>query len=81
MRKTNKSALYSLFPILNEKPATDFKHVLDGGFLLRKFVWERGQQTFRQICEGYISFVRRHYGANCVIVFDGYGKAATKSVE
>ena len=41
MRKTPKSKLYKIFPISSTSLCTtNFVHVIDGGFLLRKIHWE-----------------------------------------
>lgn len=46
-------------------------YVLDGGFLLHKLVWQK-PATYKDICAQYVNYVIHCYGANCVIVFDGY---------
>lgn len=46
--------------------------VVDGGFLLHKVVWPRSNATFNTICDNDVSYVKRHFEKNVVIVFDGY---------
>jgi len=45
--------------------------VIDGGFLLHRVVWHQNE-TFEAICAAYINYVSKHFGSNCIIVFDGY---------
>jgi len=46
-------------------------HVVDGGFLLHRVVWPL-KLKYGDILEMYVNYVKRHYGCNCVVVFDGY---------
>ena len=43
---------------------------MDGGALLQRLPWSRGQ-TFDSICHMYVTYVTRRYG-KATIVFDGY---------
>lgn len=45
--------------------------MIDGGFLLHRVVWHQNE-TFEAICAAYINYVSKHFGSNCIIVFDGY---------
>lgn len=45
--------------------------MIDGGFLLHRVVWHQNE-TFEAICTAYINYVSKHFGSNCVIIFDGY---------
>ena len=47
-------------------------YVMDGGCLLHRVKWKQ-DGTYIQIVSQYIDYIRKHYGQNCVIVFDGYG--------
>lgn len=74
MRKTKKSILYDIFPsspntfnILDENIAI----VVDGGFLMHRVVWPSNVK-YGSIFECYLTYVKRHYGANCTVIFDGY---------
>lgn len=86
MRKTKKSILYDIFPstltspynILDENVAI----VVDGGFLIHRVVWPLNVK-YGNIFECYLTYVKRHYGTNCIVVFDGYknSKNSIKSAE
>lgn len=72
MRKTQKSALYELFEPLSSIPVLNNKvHVIDGGFLLHRVVWNK-DSTFKQIIQQYITYLLQHYPGNTWIIFDGY---------
>ena len=45
--------------------------VLDGGFLLFKLNWKKGE-TFKIIFQNYLNYILKHYGERSVVVFDGY---------
>jgi len=45
--------------------------VVDGGFLMHRFVWPSNVK-YGSIFECYLAYVKRHCGANCIVVFDGY---------
>ena len=85
MRKGTKSSLYKIVkPCPNEIGVGSSIHVIDGGFLLHRVVWHRNE-SFAAICTNYIQYVKRHYGSNSIIIFDGYpadpAKKNTKSAE
>lgn len=86
MRKGTKSSLYKAFSPVNEplQPDNNILYVLDGGSLLHRMVWHRND-SYEQICMNYIQYIRRHYGDNATVVFDGYPTDAasrnTKSAE
>lgn len=82
MRKTKKSSLYEAF-----SPVTDvinFVHVIDGGYLLHRIAW-RQQETFAQILDKYVDYIKKYYKSNSFVIFDGYPDEArvhsTKSAE
>lgn len=55
----------------------DSKHVLDGGSLIARIIWQRGS-TNDQLCDMYVEYKSKKYD-KCTIVFDGYeGSASTK---
>ena len=45
-------------------------YVLDGGSLLYRLPWKKGD-TYNAIAESYADFTVRHYG-QATVVFDGY---------
>ncbi|XP_026804078.1 uncharacterized protein LOC113560765 [Rhopalosiphum maidis] len=74
MRKSKKSILYDVFLTTTNTYNVLDKNVIvviDGGFLLHRVVWP-STSTYGNIIENYISYVKRHYGSNCIVVFDGY---------
>lgn len=74
MRKSKKSDLYkSLTPMAADQFAwTGSRVIIDGGFLLHRVVWSLGN-TYTDIFKACETYIRRHYGLNCIVVFDGYG--------
>ena len=83
MRKTNKASLVKII----EKYAAcgnvlkNASFVIDGGHLLHRVVWPRSA-TYNEVIETIVSYVCRHYGADCIVVFDGYCHIpSTKNVE
>ena len=57
--------------VMNSIPKTDC-HVLDGGSLLHRLPWKKGD-SYNAIAESYADFTVRHYGQATVVV-DGYGE-------
>lgn len=85
MRKGTKSSLYKIFsPVSPNIESSNSINVVDGGYLLHRVVWSKNQ-SFASICSNYIQYIQNHYGANAIIVFDGYpsdtADKSTKSVE
>jgi len=75
MRKTKKSSLYDIFESIQKDHITfDTFYVIDGGYLLHCVPWQPNQ-TFLSVCNSYISFVKKYYGSNVVIIFDGYNES------
>lgn len=77
MRKTKKSIFYDIIPtttsiydVLDENIIV----VIDGGFLLHRVVWTT-TITYGNILDNYVNYVKRHYGSNCVVVFNGYSNS------
>ena len=52
-------------------------YIIDGGALLQRIPWIRGQ-TFESICQTYIKYILKHFGAKVIVVFDGYHGPSTK---
>ena len=57
--------------VMNCIPKTDC-YVLDGGSLLHRLPWKKGD-SYKAIAESYAEFTVRHYG-QATVVFDGYGE-------
>lgn len=74
MRHGTKSSFYNCFTPLQRSERLGEKRldVVDGGFLLHKVVWPRVNATFEIICQHYVSYVKRHFEKDVVVVFDGY---------
>ena len=56
---------------MNSIPKTDC-YVLDGGSLLHRLPWKKGD-SYNAIAESYAYFTVRHY-RQATVVFDGYGE-------
>lgn len=84
MRKTTKSVLYSIFDsTVKAVELSEMDKVVDGGFLLHRVIWQKNASV-ATICDGYITYINRHYpGLSRTVVFDGYLNSAnsTKSQE
>ena len=53
------------------------KYILDGGSLMHKLQWTVGD-TFAQICQAYVTYIKERYGHCPTTVFDGRYDAASK---
>lgn len=72
MRKTNKSTLFKCFkPIIYEMDTSNATYIIDGGFLLHRVIWHQ-DDTFQCIFNKYIAYLKKHFGSNVIVVFDGY---------
>ncbi|KAL7289552.1 hypothetical protein TKK_0016524 [Trichogramma kaykai] len=83
MRKSTKSELYKLFSSHPQEIVSAINyHVIDGGWLLHKYVWPHSK-TYSGICEGYKNYILNSFGENVMVVFDGYNSEiiGTKSYE
>ena len=74
-REPNKSTLAdALWEMVKQEQTEpngdDLQYVLDGGALLQRLPWSRGE-TFENICQMYVTYVTKRYG-KATIVFDGY---------
>ncbi|GBL92831.1 hypothetical protein AVEN_4538-1 [Araneus ventricosus] len=56
--------------------------VLDGDSLIHRVVWPK-QETFGDVYATYMSYIKRHYGDEVTVVFDGYTESSvhTKVIE
>lgn len=85
LRKGKKSTLMDILEECcpsTEKLPEEPCFVIDGGYLLHKVIWPK-PASFSQICDGYLDYLKRHYGINCIIIFDGYSEStySTKYAE
>jgi hypothetical protein len=74
MRKADKAQLKNeLIQSVDEIAAVEENcmYVLDGGHLLHKVKWQKAV-PYSDIVQQYVDFVRKHYGTNTAVVFDGY---------
>ena len=57
-------------------------YIIDGGFLLHHVIWP-ANLTYKQLYDEYVTYVKRHYGENSIVVFDGYSNQenSTKTME
>lgn len=71
MRKGQKFSLYDALP-KDDQSAPDLTQRINiiGGFLLHRVKWNVGTKV-SSICDQYIDYVHKHYGNNCMVVFDG----------
>ncbi|GBM29103.1 hypothetical protein AVEN_40119-1 [Araneus ventricosus] len=64
---------YNIFDTVPELPVgnTDNLYfVLYGGYLIHRVVWPK-QETFGDVNTTYMSYIKRHYGDEVTVVFDG----------
>ncbi|GBM77531.1 hypothetical protein AVEN_55655-1 [Araneus ventricosus] len=74
---------YNIFDTVPERPfgnTDNLYFVLDGGSLIHRVV---KQETFGDVNTTYMSYIKRHYGAEVTVVFDGYTESSvnTKVIE
>lgn len=81
MRKSTKSALYSLFQSvdINLNKETSL-YIIDGGMLLYRVKWPT-DSTYDKVFQEYVSYLKRNFGNSIIVVFDCYDGETTKSVE
>lgn len=75
LEKGRKSMMYEAFSPIKEQLSlgTRICNVIDGGYLLHKVVWSKANEaTFQVVCQIYVYYVKRHFGSNAILVFDGY---------
>ena len=66
----------TLSPDAKTGPTTQVHYVLDGGALLHRVPWPRGNGTYRDVLAAYTSYVSCKYGRP-TLVFDGYDDIST----
>ena len=71
-----KHALSKLVPETAHVIPPNSKYVLDGGLLLHKVPRTVGH-TFAQICQAYVTYIKKWHGNCTAIVFDGGHDAAS----
>lgn len=72
MRKTKKSVLYQCFQPMDVDIVPDnFTYVIDGRFLLHRIIWQQ-HDTFLCVINRYVTYIQEHFGANVIVMFDGY---------
>lgn len=72
LRKNVKAQFYDEFATVDApSQSNSVVHVVDGGFLLHKVVWQKND-TVEEIVNKYVHYVRNNYAANSSIIFDGY---------
>ncbi|GBN46892.1 hypothetical protein AVEN_77177-1 [Araneus ventricosus] len=72
---------YNIIDTVPERPVgnTDNLYfVLDGGSLIHRVVWPK-QETFDDVYTIYRSYIKRHYGDEVRVVFDGYTESSVNS--
>ncbi|GBM63269.1 hypothetical protein AVEN_214705-1 [Araneus ventricosus] len=72
---------YNIIDTVPERPVgnTDNLYfVLDGGSLLHRVVWPK-QETFGDVYTTYMSYIKRHYGDEVTVVFDGYTESSVNT--
>ncbi|GBM67584.1 hypothetical protein AVEN_73713-1 [Araneus ventricosus] len=72
---------YNIFDTVPERPVgnTDNLYfVLDGGSPIHRVVWPK-QETFCDVYTTYMSYIKRHYGDEVTVVFDGYTESSVKT--
>ncbi|GBL82583.1 hypothetical protein AVEN_263671-1 [Araneus ventricosus] len=52
--------------------------VLDGDSLIHHVVWPK-QETFGDVYTTYMSYIKRHYGDEVTVVFDGYTESSVNT--
>ena len=72
-----KHALSKLLPETVHVIRPNSKYVLDGGSLMHKLQWTVGD-TFAQICQAYVTYIKKRYGHCPTTVFDGGYDATSK---
>lgn len=71
MRKTKKASLYDAYSPMDLPTVQQVHYVIDGGHLMHRVVWTRGQ-TYEDVCLTIVEYVKRHYGNQVTVIFDGY---------
>ena len=87
LRTTNKSTLVNALTNHNNvkmqpapfhaTPPADVKHVIDGGALLHRVGWKKGE-TYAFLMHQYKKYLTSRYPHSSAIIFDGYSNPSTK---
>ena len=81
MRKGTKSSLFKAFLPVDDGNITSGNSIR---YLLHRVVWHQNE-SFATICANYVQYVKRYYGTNAIVIFDGYptdpADKSTKSAE
>ena len=81
MRQANKGVLgtflKSFVPAQLNMP-DNCQYVVDGGHLLQSVVWPQ-QSNYNDVCDGYVSYILKHYGTLTSVVFDEYSTISIKA--
>ncbi|GBL62158.1 hypothetical protein AVEN_122081-1 [Araneus ventricosus] len=76
---------YNIFDTVPERlvgNTVNLYFVLHGGSLIHRVVWPK-QETFCDVYTAYTFYIKRHYGDEVTVVFDGYTESSvnTKVIE
>ncbi|GBN26700.1 hypothetical protein AVEN_259924-1 [Araneus ventricosus] len=76
---------YNIIATVPERPfgnTDNLYFVLDGGSVIHRVLWPK-QETFGDVYTTYRSYIKRHYGDEVTVVFDGYTESSvnTKVIE
>ncbi|GBL93747.1 hypothetical protein AVEN_166785-1 [Araneus ventricosus] len=76
---------YNIFDTVPERLVGNTDNLyfaLDGGSLIHRVAWPK-QETFGDVYTTYMSYIKRHYGDEVTVVFDGYTESSvnTKVIE
>ncbi|GBN99990.1 hypothetical protein AVEN_39532-1 [Araneus ventricosus] len=72
---------YNIIDTVPERPVGNTDNLyflLDGGSLTHGVVWPK-QETFGDVNTTYMSYIKRHYGDEVTVVFDGYTEISVKT--
>lgn len=78
--------IYAFIPLNDSNDARQMNKfiIVDGGYLLHKVIWPQNNSYF-EIANNYSSYLKKHYGTNVAVIFDGYpsdpAQRGTKSSE
>jgi hypothetical protein len=83
MRKGQKSSFVPVLetygPSFSATPENP-SYTIDGGYLLHRVVWLR-PASFDEVCNCYVTYIKRHYGDKVTDVFDRYALPGTKDIK
>ncbi|GBN56837.1 hypothetical protein AVEN_251548-1 [Araneus ventricosus] len=72
---------YNIFDTVPERlvgNTDNLYFVLDGGSLIHRVVRPK-QETFGDVYTTYMSYIKRHYGDEVTVVFDGYTESSVNT--